>query len=153
MKYFIKSGIIDTSEKIKKLYINKVLMQLVYNSAHSVFKKLPDAFYCLQLSERKEYMVRHIVVWRIADGENKQERAEAIKENLEALKDKIDELVDIEVGLNFNETESASDVVLVSTFRSKEDLEIYQNHPEHKAVGANYVRPYVKERRVVDYEF
>ena len=38
-------------------------------------------------------MVRHIVVWRIADGENKQERAEAIKENLEALKDKIDELV------------------------------------------------------------
>lgn len=98
-------------------------------------------------------MIKHIVAWRIADGEDKLARAEAIKENLEALKGKIDELVDIEVGINFNTTESASDVVLVSTFKSRADLEIYQNHPEHKAVGTNYVRPYVKERRVVDYEF
>lgn len=98
-------------------------------------------------------MIRHIVIWRIADSENAAERAAAIKENLEALKGKIDEIVDIEVGLNFNETESASDVALVSTFKTKEDLEIYQNHPDHKAVGANYVRPFVKERRVVDYEF
>ncbi|MGN0162644.1 MAG: Dabb family protein [Candidatus Ornithomonoglobus sp.] len=98
-------------------------------------------------------MIKHIVVWRIADGEDKPERASAIKENLEALKGKIDELVDIEVGINFNTTESASDVVLVSTFKNKADLEIYQDHPAHKAVGTNYVRPYVKERRVVDYEF
>lgn len=98
-------------------------------------------------------MIKHIVAWRIADGEDKPERALAIKENLEALKGKIDELVDIEVGINFNTTESASDVVLVSTFKSKADLEIYQDHPAHKAAGTNYVRPYVKERRVVDYEF
>lgn len=98
-------------------------------------------------------MIRHIVAWRIADGEDKAERVGAIKEHLEALKGKIDEIVDIEVGINFNETEAASDVVLVSTFKTKEDLEIYQDHPEHKAVGANYVRPYVKERRVADYEF
>ena len=98
-------------------------------------------------------MIKHIVAWRIADGEDKTARAAAIKENLEALKDKIDVLVDIEVGINFNETESASDVVLVTTFKSREDLETYQEHPEHKAVGQSYVRPYVKERRVVDYEF
>ena len=98
-------------------------------------------------------MIKHIVAWRIADGEDKAARAEAIKKNLEALKDKIDVLVDIEVGLNFNTTEAASDVVLVSTFNSREDLETYQEHPEHKAVGQSYVRPYVKERRVVDYEY
>ena len=98
-------------------------------------------------------MIKHIVAWRIADGEDKIARAEAIKKNLEALKDKIDVLVDIEVGLNFNTTEAASDVVLVSTFGSREDLEIYQEHPEHKAVGQSYVRPYVKERRVIDYEY
>ncbi len=98
-------------------------------------------------------MIRHIVLWRIAETENTAERALAIKENLEALKGKIDEVVDIEVGINFNETEAASDVALVSTFRTKEDLDIYQDHPEHKAVGANYVRPFVTERRVVDYEF
>ncbi len=98
-------------------------------------------------------MIKHIVAWRIADGEDRQERARAIKENLEALRDKIDALVDIEVGINFNTTEAASDVVLVSTFNSREDLEAYQEHPEHKAVGQSYVRPYVKERRVVDYEY
>lgn len=98
-------------------------------------------------------MVKHIVAWRIADGEDKAVRARAIKENLEALKGKIKELRDIEVGININATDAASDVVLVSTFDSTEDLDIYQNHPAHKAVGTNYVRPYVKERRVVDYEF
>lgn len=98
-------------------------------------------------------MVKHIVAWRIADGEDKEMRTADIKKNLEALKEKIDVLVDIHVGINFNTTDAAADVVLESCFETKEDLEIYQDHPEHKAVGANYVRPYVKERRVIDYEF
>lgn len=98
-------------------------------------------------------MIKHIVMWRMAPCENKEERAKAIKENLEALKDKIEILEDIEVGLNFEESPYASDVVLVSTFKTVQDLNEYQNHPAHKAVGAAYVRPYVSERRVCDYEF
>lgn len=98
-------------------------------------------------------MIKHIVVWKIADQENKAATAALIKENLEALKDKIDVIEDIEVGINFNTTDSASDIVLVSSFKSAEDLNTYINHPAHKAVGANYVRPNVSERRVVDYEF
>ena len=81
------------------------------------------------------------------------ERAVNIKENLEALKDKIDVLVDIEVGININTADTVSDVVLVSTFNSVEDLNEYQNHPAHKAVGTTYVKPFVEERRVCDYEF
>ncbi len=98
-------------------------------------------------------MIKHIVVWRMANTPDKKEKAEAIKKNLEALKDKIDVIKDIHVGLNFNDTEYASDVVLESVFETKEDLNTYQNHPEHKSVGANYVRPNVAERRVIDYEF
>lgn len=97
-------------------------------------------------------MIRHIVMWKMAPAEDMAEKARAIKENLEALRDKIDVIVNIEVGLNFNETDSASDVVLVSTFKTAADLNEYQNHPAHKAVGAAYVRPYVAERRVCDYE-
>ena len=97
-------------------------------------------------------MVKHIVARRIADGEDKKKRAEDIKKSLEALKGKIPGLLDIEVGINITETEFASDVVLVSSFGSREDLEKYQNNPEHKAVGQSCVMPYVKERRVVDYE-
>ena len=61
-------------------------------------------------------MVKHIVMWRMAESEDKEQRAKDIKENLEALKGKIDVLVNIEVGLNFNDTDAASDVVLVSEF-------------------------------------
>lgn len=98
-------------------------------------------------------MIRHIVMWRIAPNEDKHTRAAAIKENLEALRDKIDVIEDIEVGINFEGSDSASDVVLVSTFKTREALNEYQNHPAHKAAGAAYVRPYVSERRVCDYEF
>lgn len=98
-------------------------------------------------------MVRHIVMWRMADLPDKAKRASDIKENLELLKGKINELVDIEVGINFENSQYSSDVVLVSTFKTVEDLNSYQIHPAHKAVGAAYVKPYVAERRVVDYEF
>ena len=54
-------------------------------------------------------MVKHIVMWRMAESEDKEQRAKDIKENLEALKGKIDVLVNIEVGLNFNDTDAASD--------------------------------------------
>lgn len=89
----------------------------------------------------------------MADTPDKKDKAMAIKKNLEALKDKISYIKEIHVGINFNETESASDIVLESVFETVDDLNAYQNHPDHKAVGANYVRPNVSERRVVDYEF
>ena len=97
-------------------------------------------------------MIKHIVMWRIADGEDKAERAKEMKENLESLMGRIKELRSIEVGINCVDNDYAADVVLSAEFESKEDLEKYQDNPEHKAVGQNYVRPYVKERRVVDYE-
>lgn len=98
-------------------------------------------------------MVRHIVAWKLKETEDKTKKALEIKRELEALKDKIDVIIDIEVGVNFNESEGASDIVLVSTFKTKEDLQTYQNHPEHIAVASNCVRPNVCERRVCDYEF
>lgn len=98
-------------------------------------------------------MVKHIVLWKLPDTPEKPARMEAIKVNLEALKDKISYIKDIHVGINFNTSEFASDIILESIFESKEDLEAYIVHPEHKAFGAEYVRPYVSERRVIDYEF
>lgn len=98
-------------------------------------------------------MVKHIVAWRIADTRDKKETALEIKKNLEALKNEIEEICDIQVGINFNETENASDVVLVSTFKNKEDLAAYIIHPAHKAAGEKFVKPNVTERRVADYEF
>lgn len=98
-------------------------------------------------------MIRHIVMWRLNENCDKAKTAALIKEKLEALKDKIDVIVDIHAGINVNQTISSSDMVLVSTFKSIDDLNAYIIHPEHKAVGSEYVRPNVSERRSVDYEF
>lgn len=98
-------------------------------------------------------MIKHIVAWRIKEGIDKQTAAENIKRELESLKDKIDVLKFIQVGINFNDSDVSSDIVLVSDFDTKEALSIYQEHPEHKRVGAEFVRPNVCERRVCDYEY
>lgn len=117
-----------------------------------LFYKNKDEPYIIIFKGRKIIMIKHIVMWRMADTPDKAEKALAIKENLEALKDKIKVLKSIEVGINFETSDAASDVVLVTEFDSAADLNEYQQHPAHKAVGAAYVRPNVAERRVVDYE-
>lgn len=99
-------------------------------------------------------MIKHIVMWKLkefADGKEKQENAKIIKTGLENLQDKINELKFIEVGINVNNSSQAYDVVLYSQFENMEDLNIYQNHPEHIKVG-EFVKKVVNERVVVDYE-
>lgn len=99
-------------------------------------------------------MIKHIVMWKLketAEGKTKEENAVYIKNILEALKDEIEEIIRIEVGINYLEEEGAYDLVLYSEFTSKEDVEIYQNHPEHLKV-AEYVGKVRETRVVVDYE-
>lgn len=95
-------------------------------------------------------MVKHIVMWNIQEQFNKQEALDTLKSTLEALKSKIDYIIEIEVGFNFNDSDSSHEVVLYSTFASKEDLEAYLIHPAHVEAG-KYVRSVVKDRVVVDY--
>lgn len=94
-------------------------------------------------------MIKHIVMWKLKE-EDKESNAKKIKHDLEALKDKIAELKAIEVGINFNESEAAYDVVLYSEFESKEDLDKYQNNKDHKEVGV-FVRACTTDRKVIDY--
>ena len=89
-------------------------------------------------------MVKHIVMWKLAHeaaGATKNQNALLIKEKLEDLNDKIPGLLSLEVGIDFNQSEQAYDLVLFSVHKDKAALDIYQNHPEHIAV-----LPFVKER-------
>ena len=95
-------------------------------------------------------MVKHIVAWNIKDGENKELILNTLKEKLEGLKSEIEFIQKIEIGINFNTSEAAHDVVLYSEFLTKEDLDAYIVHPVHVKVG-EYVRSVVKDRVVVDY--
>lgn len=98
-------------------------------------------------------MVVHIVNWKLKDTIVESEKianGKLIKDKLEALKDKVNIIVKIEVGINFNESDAAFDVVLYSEFKTKEDLDIYQNHAEHVKVS-DFVKSVVEKRVVVDY--
>lgn len=97
--------------------------------------------------------IRHIVMWRLDeadDAQPKEARGIAIKERLESLPALIPEIKSYEVGLNINPTERAWDIVLVSTFDSREDLSVYSNHPEHQEI-VKTIRALGTEAVVVDY--
>ena len=98
-------------------------------------------------------MVKHIVMWRLKDsaaGASKEENARKLKESLEALRLVIDDIVSLEVGINFNSSPAAFDVVLYSEFRDEEGLKAYQKHPEHLKI-VDFVGEIRFDRAVVDY--
>lgn len=99
-------------------------------------------------------MIKHIVMWRLKDsahGNSKATNARLIKERLEALDGKVPGILKMEVGIDLSHSETSSDVVLYSEFESREALDAYQAHPEHKALMP-FVMEARTERRVVDYE-
>lgn len=99
-------------------------------------------------------MIKHIVMWRFhdfANGNSKNENARILKEMLLSLPGKITQIREMNVGINVDQTEAASDVVLYSEFDSLEDLRIYQKHHEHQKV-VEFLNKVRSEKRVVDYE-
>lgn len=100
-------------------------------------------------------MIKHIVMWKIEapEGKDKQEVLDTLKAELENLSGQIEGLLDIEVGLNYNDSAAAYDAVLYSEFTDKAALEGYQKHEKHQHVANNYVRPFTVARAVVDYEY
>lgn len=99
-------------------------------------------------------MVKHIIIWTLKDtfsSEEKKNIKRAAKENLEALVEKIDGLIDLKVQIEFLST-SNGEMMLDSTFESFDALKAYAIHPAHQAVANEFVRPYTSARSCVDFE-
>lgn len=98
-------------------------------------------------------MIVHIVCFNIKATEtsSKDENIEKMTSMLNALPKTISEIIDFEVGKNFNPTEAAYDISLYSTFKTKEDLESYAIHPDHLKV-VEFIKTIATSRVVVDYE-
>lgn len=95
-------------------------------------------------------MIVHIVMFKFKD-ENRSSNIQKVKNELNALVEKIDELKSIEVGVNFADEARAFDLSLYSTFESKNDLKTYAVHPEHLKV-VELIKSVAVESKVVDYE-
>jgi len=92
-------------------------------------------------------MIKHIVMWTLKD----RSRAEQLKQKIDDLNGKVPSMIDVESGINFNPADAACDLVLISTHKTREDLDAYQADPVHgevkKAIG-----PEAVSRHVVDFE-
>ena len=98
-------------------------------------------------------MIKHIVAWKLkATDEAGQARdAAEVKRRLEALVGKVPTLKHLEVGLDFNRSAAAMDVVLYTEFSDRAGLEAYQKHPDHVAV-VPFIQSVTADRKVMDYE-
>lgn len=96
-------------------------------------------------------MIKHIVSWKINEQEDKAATAKEIKKRLENLKDKIEGIIKIEVGIDYSQTEMSADIILYSEFETKQSLENYQAHPLHQEVG-KFIKSKTNSRTLVDYE-
>lgn len=99
-------------------------------------------------------MVKHIILWTLKEmsDEEKTSVKAGIKAGLESLKGKIPGLVEIKVNTDGRLDSSTADLMLDSTFETKEDLKNYSKHPEHVAVADSKVRPYTAARSCLDFE-
>lgn len=97
-------------------------------------------------------MVKHIVTFKLqGTPEERRHVAEAFRDALLALPEKIDVLESMEVGINGNPAEDW-DVVLTAIVPTMADVEKYAKHPAHVA-AAGLLAGHKESRACVDYEF
>jgi hypothetical protein len=95
-------------------------------------------------------MIKHIVLFKFKE-ENKASFMKKAKQDLENLVNSIDELKEIEIGINYLNDDSMPDLSLTATFEDKEALKIYATHPEHLKI-VKLFKTMAIGRWVVDYE-
>lgn len=99
-------------------------------------------------------MVKHVIIWTLKNNYSDKEKNEIkanIKTSLEGLLGKIDGLLDIRVQID-RLASSNADLMLDSTFESKEALNAYAIHPEHVEIANRDVRPFTETRSCIDFE-
>lgn len=91
-------------------------------------------------------MIRHVVLCKIKQNAPLQK----IKEEIENLKEKIEVIKHIEVGIDIRFDSNPSDFCIITEVEDTTDLKTYATHPEHLKV-IEFLKQYLTERRVVDY--
>lgn len=98
-------------------------------------------------------MVRYCVMWKFkpSDGKTPKEIAEDVKERYESLMGLIQGLIQIEVGINRNESATAYDAIMIADFESWEALTAYKADTMRDNVN-KYVDTLAETRTRVEYE-
>lgn len=94
-------------------------------------------------------MVKHIVVYTLKEGVNKESAVEEISALLEPLVGKIPGLSWLEVCQTY---QGGMDYCLYSEFESREALDAYQQNPLHLEAKEKFMH-YIDTRVCADYEY
>lgn len=100
-------------------------------------------------------MIKHIVFWTFKDSFEELSKEQIIlmaEQKLNFLTDKIPQIINLKIGKNITQTAEAYDLVLECEFENENDLNTYQNHPEHLEL-VKWMRQVRVKRAVVDYAF
>ena len=93
-------------------------------------------------------MVKHVVCFKLKDRTN----IGKVKEVLLSMKGNVPQIIDMEVGVDFLQSERSYDVMLTELLKDKTDLENYQNDPYHCTVVKTYMHSVRESSIAVDYE-
>lgn len=95
-------------------------------------------------------MIKHIVMYKFI--EKKEGIIEKTKEILYSMNGIVPEVIDIEAGGDFLNSERSFDFVLVVTLKDRDALVRYQKNDYHVGVVKKYMHSIMKESHSVDYE-
>jgi hypothetical protein len=99
-------------------------------------------------------MIKHIVMWKMkpfAEGADAAANMKRMSAMLHALKGSVPQIVELDCGEDINRSGAAFDFALHCPLRSKGDLPLYQEHPEHVKVR-DFIGKVTQSRAVADYE-
>lgn len=96
-------------------------------------------------------MVRHVILWNLKEGIDKEKVKKEAKENLESLIGKVPGLIEIKINICPLDS-SNCDMMLDSLLEDENALKNYATHPAHVHVADTFVRPYTEKRTCIDYE-
>lgn len=100
-------------------------------------------------------MVKHIVVWKLRDDllEDEVKAVKiAFKEGIESLRGQIPGLTNLRVHIDAIAESSNADILLYSTFASKDALAACLLNPSFLAIKNMKIQPFVTKRVCIDFE-
>ena len=95
-------------------------------------------------------MIEHIVLIKVK--EEFENKIDEICSALNALQEKIPEIVEISAGRNFSGRQQGFQLGLRSLFQSPDDLAVYSDHPAHVEVVKNLIAPVKEDVIALDFE-
>ena len=101
-----------------------------------------------QFNKGRKKLVKHIVMWNLKD----EKDGDAVKNKLLSMSKEIEEIKNIQVGLNVKTGGTTHDVILITEHDSFDNLQKYQDHPYHLEIK-KFIPKYCKDRVCVDFEF